>query len=171
MSSRGKYNSTWDNKILTNLPGLHKDKLLFYKCKNSKTKGCDMLITTWNEKKKKGGMQKSLPVTFYQNTVSHLGHLQLTQSWAASRGDAPFPLSEGSVGRVTGNISSGTATGPQEPQCTTGMGVPQYRCLDINQSRSFELVRCPPTFCSLAFWVMESKACSLVRPENYTETT
>ena len=50
------------------------------------------------------------------------------------------------------------------------MGVPQYLCLDINQSLSFELVRWPPTLCSLAFWVMESNACCLVRPENYRET-
>ena len=98
---------------------------------------------------------------------SHLGHLQLTQSCAASRGDAPFPVSDGSFGKVTGNSSSGTATGPQDPQCTTGMGVPQYRCLDISQSLSLELVRWPPTFCSLAFWVMESKASALLRPENY----
>lgn len=47
------------------------------------------------------------------------------------------------------------------------MGVPQYRCLDISQSLSLELVRWPPTFCSLAFWVMELKASSLLRPENY----
>lgn len=101
---------------------------------------------------------------------SHLGHLQLTQSWAASSGDAPFPVRDGSFGNVTGNSSSGTATGPQDPQCTTGMGVPQYRCLDINQSLSLELVRWPPTFCSLAFWVMEWNASSLVRPENYIKT-
>ena len=56
---------------------------------------------------------------------SNLGHVQLTQSWAASNGDAPFPLREGSFGNVTGKSSSGTTTGPQVPQCTTGMGVPQ----------------------------------------------
>lgn len=50
------------------------------------------------------------------------------------------------------------------------MGVPQYRCLDINQSLSLELVRWPPTLCSLAFWVIEPNACSLVRPENYRKT-
>ncbi|TNN37208.1 hypothetical protein EYF80_052631 [Liparis tanakae] len=49
------------------------------------------------------------------------------------------------------------------------MGVPQYLCLEISQSLSLELVRWPPTFCSRAFRVMESKACSLVRPENYRE--
>lgn len=100
---------------------------------------------------------------------SYLGHLQLTQSCAASSGDAPFPLKDGIFGSVTGNSSSGTATGPHDPQCTTGMGVPQYLCLDINQSLSLELVRWPPTFCSLAFCVMASNACSLVRPENYGE--
>lgn len=95
--------------------------------------------------------------------------MQLTQSCAAARGDAPFPVRDGSFGRVTGKSSSGTATGPQEAQCTTGMGVPQKRCLDISQSLSLELVRWPPTLCSLALWVMELKACSLVRPENYTK--
>ena len=51
-----------------------------------------------------------------------------------------------------------------------GMGVPQYRCREISQSLSLELVRWPPTFLSLAFWVMESKAFSLVRPEYYRNT-
>lgn len=56
---------------------------------------------------------------------SHLGHVQFTQSWAASRGDEPFPVRDSSFGSVTGNSSSGTATGPQDAQCITGMGVPQ----------------------------------------------
>ena len=39
-----------------------------------------------------------------------------------------------SAGRTTGSWSSGTGTAPQLAQWTTGIGVPQYRCREINQS-------------------------------------
>lgn len=71
----------------------------------------------------------------------YLGQEQLTHSWADCKGEAPLPVSEANLGSVTGSSSIGTGTGPQELQCTMGMGVPQYRCLEINQSLSFELVR------------------------------
>lgn len=94
----------------------------------------------------------------------------MSVQWVAlSRGDAPFPVRTGSLGRVTGSSSAGTGTGPHELQCTMGIGVPQYRCLEISQSRSLGLVRWPPTPFSRAFCMMLLKASRLLRPVNWKD--
>lgn len=106
----------------------------------------------------------------FQNETSfkfYLGHWHLSQSSAVFRGDVPFPVRWGILGRTTGRSSSVTATGPHEVQWTMGMGVPQKRCLEISQSRSFVLVRYPPTFLCWASWVIELKASSWLWPVNY----
>ena len=66
------------------------------------------------------------------------GHVTSTQSVAAPSGDVPFgDRSRPAVGgSSTGSWSSGTATSPSTGQCTIGIGVPQYRCREISQSRS-----------------------------------
>ncbi len=68
----------------------------------------------------------------------HFGHSTLTQSSAAASGETPFgfrsaPLSSGST---TGSWSSGTATSPPTGQWITGIGQPQNRWRDSNQSRN-----------------------------------
>ena len=66
------------------------------------------------------------------------GHVVRTQSVAAPSGDVPAGLSAAPrrSGRRTGSWSSGTATSPQDAQCTTGIGAPQKRWRDSSQSRS-----------------------------------
>lgn len=86
-------------------------------------------------------MELGVKVVRHRRVEFYLGHEQLTHSCADHRGDAPLPVSEATFGSMTGSSSTGTGTGPHELQCTMGMGVPQYRCLEINQSLSFELVR------------------------------
>ncbi len=69
----------------------------------------------------------------------HAGHATVTQSDAAASGLLPLGAScspRRSSGSRTGSWSSGTGTSPHEGQCTMGMGAPQNRCRDSNQSRS-----------------------------------
>jgi hypothetical protein len=69
---------------------------------------------------------------------SQAGQETFTQSVAPPSGDVPFGVrSRPSVGgSSTGSWSSGTGTSPHCSQCTIGIGVPQYRCREISQSRS-----------------------------------
>ena len=53
-----------------------------------------------------------------------------TVGWRAS-GDPPPGGKSTSSGSCTGSSSSGTATSPHVGQCTIGIGVPQYRCRDM----------------------------------------
>ena len=66
----------------------------------------------------------------------HLGHGVVSHSWSSASGDPPSSLNFTFSGSSTGRSSSGTGTMPQSSQYTTGIGAPQYRCLEISQSRS-----------------------------------
>lgn len=79
------------------------------------------------------------------DAVPYLGQAQFTHSEAAASGEPPLPVKDVMWGKVTGKSCSGTGTGPQAGQWTTGMGVPQYRCREISQSFSLLLVTSPPT--------------------------
>ena len=61
-------------------------------------------------------------------------------------------------GSWTGKCSSATGTTPQVEQWTTGIGTPQYRCLEISQSRSM-CVLCGLTaaLCSTSSFLNRSK--------------
>ncbi|GBD28826.1 hypothetical protein HRbin31_00848 [bacterium HR31] len=52
------------------------------------------------------------------------------------RGDSPVGMKSTSSGSNTGRSSYGTGTVPHRSQYTMGMGVPQYRCRLMSQSRS-----------------------------------
>ena len=69
---------------------------------------------------------------------SKYGQVVRTHSVMLARGDSPVPEGAKLVvsGRRRGNSDSGTATMPHFSQCTSGMGSPQYRCLENTQSRS-----------------------------------
>lgn len=77
--------------------------------------------------------------------VPYLGQRQFTHSEAVASGEPPLPVKDVMLGKVTGKSSRGTGTGPQAAQWTMGIGVPQYRCLEISQSFSLSLVTSPPT--------------------------
>ena len=64
------------------------------------------------------------------------GQVTLTQSVCWLKGDPPFPDRSMPRGNSTGKSSLGTGTTPQVGQWITGIGQPQYRCREINQSRS-----------------------------------
>src|ERR1700722_6881132 len=66
----------------------------------------------------------------------HFGHVtKRNVGWRLS-GDSPVGRDSASSGGRTGNWSSGPPTMPSSGQNTTGMGQPQYRWRDTNQSRS-----------------------------------
>ena len=79
-----------------------------------------------------------------------------------------MPLTEivSSSGSSTGRLASETGTGPQFEQCIIGIGVPQYLCLEINQSLSLEDVQWPPILRFLSNSIDFSRAFSLVNPLN-----
>ena len=54
--------------------------------------------------------------------------------------DPPMPVISTSRGNSTGRSSSGTGTSPHSPQWIIGMGVPQYRCREIPQSRNRQAI-------------------------------
>ena len=56
----------------------------------------------------------------------------------------PTPVNSVSRGRTTGSCSKGTGTVPHRSQYTIGMGVPQYRCREMSQSRSRYVTEGPP---------------------------
>ena len=86
-----------------------------------------------------------------RGVAPYLGQEQFTHSEADASGEPPLPVKEVMLGKVTGKSSKGTGTGPQAGQCTMGMGVPQYRCLETSQSFSLSLVTSPPTLSLRAF--------------------
>ena len=49
-------------------------------------------------------------------------------------GDFPSGANSTLYGNSTGRSFSGTGTIPQSSQYTTGIGAPQYLCLETNQS-------------------------------------
>ena len=63
------------------------------------------------------------------------GHSTRRNSETVFSGDSPAPVSATPSGSSTGNSFSGTGTGPQPEQRIIGIGVPQYRCLEMPQSR------------------------------------
>ncbi len=63
------------------------------------------------------------------------GQGTFTQSSCWARGEPPFPERSIPLGSSTGRSSRGTATAPQLGQWMTGIGHPQYRWREINQSR------------------------------------
>ena len=85
---------------------------------------------------------------------------------ANRKGEPPLPVNWTSFGSSTGSCSSGTGTvyqpknqsfvgfkqsmiTPQDEQLMIGMGVPQYLCLDINQSLNRYLCFPPPSLSSI----------------------
>lgn len=98
--------------------------------------------------------------------VPYLGQEQFTHSGAEASGEPPVPAKDVMLGKVTGKLSRGTGTGPQAGQWTMGIGVPQYRCLEISQSFSLSLVTCPPTLFLRAFSVTARNASCRLMPVN-----
>jgi len=68
--------------------------------------------------------------------LPHLGHAHSAKVLDVVSGDSPFPVNSTSVGSMTGRFSSFSGTQPQSSQYIIGIGVPQYLCLEISQSRS-----------------------------------
>jgi len=62
------------------------------------------------------------------------GHLHFTNSSTFFSGDSPFPVISMFSGSLTGRWSSGIGTIPHFSQYITGIGVPQYLCLEMHQS-------------------------------------
>src|SRR5256885_12304897 len=71
-----------------------------------------------------------------------------------------------SGGSSTGSCSAGTGTTPSTGQYTTGIGAPQYRCLEISQSRSRYFTARLPTPCASSQSQMRSTATDDSSPEN-----
>src|SRR5256714_6947041 len=71
-----------------------------------------------------------------------------------------------SGGSSTGSCSAGTGTTPSTGQYTTGIGAPQYRCLEISQSRSRYFTPRLPTPCASSQSQMRSTATDDSSPEN-----
>ena len=69
-------------------------------------------------------------------------------------GDFPTTEKSTSFGNNTGNWFSGTGWIPHLSQYTTGIGAPQYLCLEISQSRSLYCVLNSPKPLSTAHWVI-----------------
>ena len=69
-------------------------------------------------------------------------------------------------GKATGRLEGGNGWVPQVWQCTTGIGAPQYRCLETNQSCRCGLLRWPPQPSILAWASTASLADSIVFPES-----
>ena len=82
-----------------------------------------------------------------------------------------LPVSSNSIssGSVTGSCFSGTLTMPQASQLITGIGHPQYRCLDTPQSLNLKLVDLFPQLSSVAFFSIALKASSKDKPLNSPE--
>src|SRR3990167_5210836 len=99
------------------------------------------------------------PAQFGMTSVSlfagppHRKHSVFTKSLILARGDSPSgPGSYFSTfGNSTGKSFSGTGTIPHLSQCTTGIGSPQYRCLEKTQSRSLYLTTFLPKSSNPAF--------------------
>jgi hypothetical protein len=71
------------------------------------------------------------------------GQATLTKASHVASG-LPLPSGTRPSGRTTGRSVSGTGTTPQVVQWTMGIGVPQYRCRLMPQSRSRHVVCTPP---------------------------
>lgn len=67
-------------------------------------------------------------------TTSHTWHLVSRKSFIYFNGDSPMPVMLTSLGNITGRSFSFTGMAPHLSQYIIGMGVPQYLCLEINQS-------------------------------------
>src|SRR5450756_2388093 len=90
----------------------------------------------------------------------YLGHLVRQKSALSASGLY-------SRGSSTGSSDRGTATIPATSQCTTGIGQPQYRWREINQSRSRYLTeRLPIPFSSMKS-ATRSNPVLLSRPSNW----
>ena len=80
----------------------------------------------------------------------HFGHRVSTNARDFSRGLPSAPRNSTSSGSRTGRSESGTGTTPQVGQWIAGIGVPQYRCREISQSRSrYTIFPLPIPFCSI----------------------
>ena len=98
----------------------------------------------------------------------HFGHLVLTNSCAFSKG-FPSPVISTFSGSNTGNSFSGTGTIPHFSQYTIGIGVPQYLCLLISQSRILKFtVLFPQAFFS-SHSAIKGRASVFFIPENSPE--
>ena len=64
----------------------------------------------------------------------HFGQTVSVNVGEVVNGDSPFPVNSTSVGSNTGRFSFFSGTIPQSSQYTTGIGHPQYLCLETNQS-------------------------------------
>ena len=76
--------------------------------------------------------------------IPHLGQEVFNQSLASC--NIIFLFENVILGKSTGSSLYGTGWIPQFEQWIIGIGVPQYLCLDINQSCNLELTGYPPIF-------------------------
>ena len=97
----------------------------------------------------------------------HLGHLVLTKSLFVARG-LPSPNLTFS-GSLIGSSLYGIGTIPHFLQYVTGIGVPQYLCLEINQSLNLYCKSFFPNFLFSKYLVISCLAFSLSKPENFSE--
>ena len=65
----------------------------------------------------------------------HVGQRVATKASDCKSGFPSAPRNSTSSGRRTGKSASGTGTTPQAGQWIAGIGVPQYLCREISQSR------------------------------------
>ena len=71
-------------------------------------------------------------------------------------------------GSSTGRSDSGTITIPQSSQWITGIGHPQYLCLEIPQSLSLKFVSTLPLAFAFKILLISSKAFSKSNPSNFS---
>ena len=101
----------------------------------------DVLTEVFEKKEEYGKPQHPLGTYIVEyaspntNKPLHLGHLHFLKDSDVSSG-FPFPVNLTSFGKTTGKSFSDKGTNPHLSQYTTGMGVPQYLCLEISQSLS-----------------------------------
>ena len=99
------------------------------------------------------------------------GQVTLTNPSRFASGDSPCGEKSTSWGSTTGRSSSGTGTSPSSWQWMMGMGAPQYRCLEISQSRRRKDTAWRPVPCSSSHAVTAGMLSGVRRPSKGPEFT
>ena len=86
-------------------------------------------------------------------------------------GDLPSGVNSTSYGSLTGRSFSGTGTIPQSSQYITGIGAPQYLCLDTSQSLNLKLTFIAPSLSFSSSSTIAFLASAVVKPSNLPELT
>ena len=77
----------------------------------------------------------------------HVGQVVFTQSVILESGDSPSSVGsyDSTSGSLNGSSLSGSGTHPHFSQCTSGIGSPQYLCLENTQSLNLKLTFLVPS--------------------------